>query len=139
MSAKTEGDLQMRNAVYIGGALVIAAVILGGSVAALGAETSKRSSASDTAPSADSSASISVKTENGQTTVTYNGKDVFTGATKGMVTAKASSENGTEYAAAFDDEKVIWENVPGAAKHVKNVSGEIKPPAGFGKKPSTDI
>ena len=74
----------------------------------------------------------------------YKGKEVFAGRTKGMVTAKASSENGTEYAAAFDGKKVLWENVPGAAKHVKEAGGDLKLPdlklpAGFEKKPPTDV
>ena len=109
----------MKNSVRNGCALMIAAVSLCGSVAALSAETSKQSNTNSSSRSARSSACISVKTVTGQSTITYNGKDVFTGHTKGMVTAKASSENGTEYAAAFDGKKVLWENVPGAAKHVK--------------------
>ena len=109
----------MKNVVSTGAALMIAAVILCGSGAALGAGIAQQSSTNASLLSASSSASISVKTVNGQSTVTYNGKDVFTGRTKGKVTAKASSANGTEYAAAFDGKKTIWENVPGAAKHVK--------------------
>lgn len=66
-----------------------------------------------------SQTSISVSTNNGQTTVTYNGKEVFSGPTKGKVTSRAASRNGKDYAAAWDDDKVIWENVKGAAEMLK--------------------
>ena len=62
---------------------------------------------------------VSVKTVNGQTTVTYKGEVVFKGQTSGLVSARSSSVNGTEYAAAFDGDKVLWENASGAAEHVK--------------------
>ena len=48
-------------------------------------------------PVAAMAANISVSTVNGQTTVTWNGKKVWTGETTGMVTGKASSINGKEY------------------------------------------
>lgn len=62
--------------------------------------------------------SISVNNNNGKTSVIYNGKEVWSGQTSGKVTAKCVSDNGTEYAAAFDGDKVIWENVKDAAKYV---------------------
>ncbi len=66
------------------------------------------------------SAGISVSNRNGDVTVTWKGKVVFTGKATGRVSGKASNENGTEFAAAFDDDKVIWENVPGAGEKLKN-------------------
>ena len=64
-------------------------------------------------------AGISVSTRNGQTTIVYKGKEVWTGKTSGKVTGKAKAVNDKEYAAAYDGNKVIWENVPGAAAHLK--------------------
>jgi hypothetical protein len=64
-------------------------------------------------------AELKVSTENGITTIVYNGKNVFKGATKGKVSGKAVNDNGTELAAAFDDDRVIWENVTGAAERIK--------------------
>jgi hypothetical protein len=63
--------------------------------------------------------SISVNNNNGKTVVVYNGQEVWSGETSGKVSAKCVTENGKEYAAARDGEKVLWENVPGAADHVK--------------------
>ncbi len=64
-------------------------------------------------------AGISVSTANGKTTVTYRNKEVWSGKTTARVTGRSKVVNGTEYVAAFDGEKVIWENIPGAAKKVK--------------------
>ena len=62
---------------------------------------------------------LSVNTVHGQTTVTYQGKQVFSGPTTGKVTARSLTSNGKEFAAVFDGDKVIWENEPGAARHLK--------------------
>ena len=115
----------MRNRTCLGVAFITALIFMSGFPLAFGQETSTQSKSSHESSVVNSSASISVKTENGKTTVTYNGKDVFKGSTKGRVSAKASSENNVEYAAAFDDKKVIWENVPGAANHVKMDDREL--------------
>lgn len=63
--------------------------------------------------------SLVVNTVNGQTTVIYNGKEVFSGPTKGKVTSRSVSRNGKNYAAAWDEDTVLWENVPGAAALAK--------------------
>lgn len=63
--------------------------------------------------------SLTVSTVNGQTTVIYNGKEVFSGPTKGKVTSRSVSRNGKNYAAAWEDDRVLWENVPGAAALAK--------------------
>jgi len=75
-----------------------------------------------------SSSGVSVNSVNGQTVVTWNGEQVFSGPTKGLVTARSGNFNGAPYAAAFDGDSVIWENVPGAAQHVGSGQGA---PAGF--------
>ena len=67
----------------------------------------------------NASAVISVSTSNGKTTITYQGKKVWSGKTTGKVTGKAKSVDGVDYAAAFDGDKVIWENVAGASRHLK--------------------
>ncbi|MBM3878081.1 MAG: hypothetical protein FJ386_15445 [Verrucomicrobia bacterium] len=66
------------------------------------------------------SSGISVSNRNGDVTVTWKGKVVFTGKAAGRVSAKSSNENGTEFAAAFDGDKVLWENVPGAGEKLKD-------------------
>ena len=66
------------------------------------------------------SSGISVTNRNGDVTVTWKGKVVFTGKAAGRVTAKSANENGTEFAAAYDGDKVLWENVPGAGEKLKN-------------------
>jgi hypothetical protein len=71
-------------------------------------------------------ANINVTSENGQTKVVYKGQEVFSGPTSGQVSAQAVNDNGQEYAAAFDGDKVIWENTPGAASHLKK-STESRP------------
>jgi hypothetical protein len=63
--------------------------------------------------------SLSAHTSNGQTVVTYNGREVFSGPTTGHVTTRSSSSNGVACAAAFDGDKVLWENRPGSAQHLK--------------------
>jgi hypothetical protein len=70
-----------------------------------------------------SGSGISVNSVNGQTVVTWNGEQVFTGPTKGLVSARTSSVNGAQYAAAFDGDAVIWENVPGAAQQASPGTG----------------
>ena len=57
--------------------------------------------------------------ENGKSTVSYQGKAVWSGKTKSQVTAKARTVDGKEYAAAYDGQKVVWENVKGAAKQLQ--------------------
>jgi len=64
-------------------------------------------------------ADLRVTTENGVTTVVYNGQQVFKGNTTGKISSKAVSDNGVELAAAYDDERVIWENVAGAGQQLK--------------------
>lgn len=64
-------------------------------------------------------AGISVSTQNGVSTITYQGKAVWTGKTTGQVLGRSKTVNNVSYAAAFDGNKVIWENVPGAGAKVK--------------------
>ncbi len=68
---------------------------------------------------ASSSGGLSARTVNGQTTITHNGKEVFSGPTTGMVSTRSMNNNGTELAAAFDGDKVLWENTSGAAEHLR--------------------
>ena len=67
---------------------------------------------------------IRVTSENGQTKVYYKGREVFAGQSSGKVSARAINENGQEYAAAFDEDKVLWENTPGAAQHLQEKGGK---------------
>jgi hypothetical protein len=64
--------------------------------------------------------STSVRTVNGQTVVTLNGREVWTGQTRGQVGARSRLVDGETFVALFEGDKVLWENVPGAAAKVKN-------------------
>jgi len=99
--------------------MAVVAVILIGVIPVFGAK--KHQFQQDGAATAD----ISAETENGQTTVIFKGKQVFRGLTTGKVSARCSNGNGNEYAAAFDGDKVIWENRSGAAKHLKQKNGGL--------------
>ena len=73
----------------------------------------------ETVPEKLETCTLSAKTENGQTTITHNGRPVFAGPTTGPISTFSMNENGQEYAAALDGDKVLWENTPGAAEHFK--------------------
>jgi len=62
---------------------------------------------------------VNVSTAGGKTIVTYQGEEVWSGKPTGRVTAKSKVVNGTTYVAAFDGDKVIWENTAGAGQRVK--------------------
>lgn len=62
---------------------------------------------------------IGIKAVNGNTIVVYHGQERFVGSTLRAVFAKSANVNGKEYDAAFDDGRIIWENVPGAAEQLK--------------------
>jgi hypothetical protein len=64
-------------------------------------------------------ATLSTKSVNGSTVIVYRGREFPVGRTQGMVSTRAASIQGTDYAAAFDDKRVIWESVPGAAERLK--------------------
>jgi hypothetical protein len=67
----------------------------------------------------NSESSISIKTVNGSTVIIYQGREFSVGPTKGSLSVKTKSTQGTDFAAAFEGDRVIWENVPGAAQKVK--------------------
>jgi hypothetical protein len=62
---------------------------------------------------------VAVSTVNGQTTVTWQGRQVFVGPTRGGVSARSKTVHGKEFAAVFEGEQLLWENVRGAARQVK--------------------
>jgi hypothetical protein len=62
---------------------------------------------------------ISLKTVNGSTVVVYQGREFPVGPTTGKLSAKTRSLGGADFAAAFEEERVIWENLPGAAQQLK--------------------
>jgi hypothetical protein len=65
------------------------------------------------------STGLCVTTADGLTTVTWEGRQVYVGPTKGHVTAKVKTIVGAAYAAVFEDGKVVWQNEKGAAEKVK--------------------
>lgn len=73
-------------------------------------------------PAADphnSDSGVNIKTINGSTVIVYHGQEFSVGPTKDNLTARTKSSGGEDFAAAFEGNRVIWENVPGAAKKVK--------------------
>ena len=70
--------------------------------------------------SSTSSASISVQTNNDESKVTYNGKEVWKGKVKKPVITVAKSIDGNDLAAAFEGKKLLWENVAGAGKQLED-------------------
>jgi RNA polymerase sigma factor (sigma-70 family) len=62
---------------------------------------------------------ISTKTVDGATVIVYHDREFPVGKVRGLVTTKVASIQGNEYAAAFDGDHVIWENVPGAAQQCR--------------------
>jgi hypothetical protein len=89
------------------------------------AATSALSQISSPPQSAAGSAStgVSVSIVNGQGVVTLNGREVYRGPTSGAVASRSSNINGVEYSAVFDGDKVLWENVPGAAARLQSAGG----------------
>lgn len=75
--------------------------------------------ASPIAVSPGSDAAITIKSVNGSTVVVYQGQEFSVGPTKGNVSAKSKNVQGDNFAAAFEGDRVIWENSPGAALKVK--------------------
>lgn len=69
--------------------------------------------------SSSASTGVHVTTSNGQAVVTFNGKEVYAGPAKGQVSSLSRNNNGVEYAAAFDGDTLLWENVPGAAQQLQ--------------------
>lgn len=84
------------------------------------AETANPEKTATKSVSKSYSSSISTRTENGLTTVTCNGKEVWTGPTSNAVKSQSVSRNGETFAAAFDGDKVIWENEEGAGAKVQD-------------------
>jgi hypothetical protein len=72
-----------------------------------------------TGTASSSQAAISVRTDDKEAVVVYNGREFRVPTVQGSVTAKAKSIDGVGYAAAFDGDQVLWENVPGAAEKVR--------------------
>ena len=68
---------------------------------------------------AGNATTIASRTVNGQTTLVYRGREFALGVTEGPVVARSVSVEGKEYAAAFAGSNVVWENVTGAADHLK--------------------
>ena len=61
---------------------------------------------------------LGISTQNGQATVTFNGRQVWAGPVHGAATGRSSSGNGVVYAAAYDGDRLLWENTPGAARQL---------------------
>jgi cytochrome bd-type quinol oxidase subunit 1 len=96
---------------------VFAATLVAASLIALPVSAQNISKIKESARTA--AAGIAVTSANGQTTVVYKGQEVWTGKTKNKPVGKTKVVGGKEYVAAFDGDKVIWENVPGAGQKVK--------------------
>ena len=90
------------------------------------AETAKPASSNGakTVTTQASSSSISTSTNNGETTIVCNGKEVWKGPTSNQVKSQAISRNGETFAAAFDGDKVIWESAEGAGAKIQDAGKE---------------
>lgn len=64
-------------------------------------------------------AGLIVSFDAGKSTVTYQGRKVFEGPTKQKAVGMVKNVNGVQYAAAFDGNRVVWENVKGASAKVR--------------------
>lgn len=82
-----------------------------------GGSGSSMGSASRTAASGGQA--LEAETVNGSTVIRYGGREFPVGRTRGLVTTRAVSLQGHEYAAAFEDGRVIWESTPGAAQQLR--------------------
>jgi hypothetical protein len=72
-----------------------------------------------TAAIAAEDSAVNIKLEKGSTVIVHQGKEYSVGPRKGNLTTKTKIVRGENFAAAFEDDQVIWENVPGAAAEVK--------------------
>ena len=80
--------------------------------------------------SSSSSASISGSVNNGKGVVTYNEKEVWNGKIEqGLRTAArcigGTGESTGDFAAAWDGEELVWENVPGAGEKLQDMAGAM--------------
>lgn len=62
---------------------------------------------------------IAVSTVNGKTVVSVGGKQVFEGNTSGRVSAQSITRDGEQLTAVWDGDTVIWENVKGASRMIR--------------------
>ncbi len=106
-----------------GGVLASAGgAIDGGSASSAGAGASTGSTIGSTLSptlAATGGQALEAFTVNGNTIIRYGTLEVPIGKTRGLVTTRAISVQGREYAAAFDDGRVVWESSPGAAKRLR--------------------
>jgi len=100
-------------------AITVALIVIG----AIPVFAAKQTEGKQAAAKVTATAKISVTSKNGEAKVIYNGQQVFAGPTTGQVSTRCVSNNGKEYAAAFDGDKVIWENTPGAADQLQKKAG----------------
>ncbi len=94
--------------------LGVAAFLLGKGRIALGGNPFVSADRPFNRAAAEARAEFQVSTDDGVTRVVYRGKRVFTGKTSGQVLARRMKVDGGEYAAVWDDEKVVWQSAPGA-------------------------
>lgn len=63
-----------------------------------------------TSSSRSSSGGVSVSTTDGETIVTVDGREVFRGPTKGSVTTTSRNDDGVEYNAVLEGDRILWES-----------------------------
>ena len=64
-------------------------------------------------------ARLSTATTDGKTRVFFNDQEVFSGPDLGLITTKSRIVGEKAFAAAWDGDRLLWENVPGAAAQLK--------------------
>ncbi|MBP7950149.1 MAG: hypothetical protein KA004_10865 [Verrucomicrobiales bacterium] len=74
------------------------------------------------------SGNVSITSKDGQATVRWNGTEVWSGSASGKVRTLSKTTDQGELAAAFDGDKVLWENEQGAAAKLQAKDGSSKEP-----------
>jgi hypothetical protein len=67
-------------------------------------------------------ASVTFKVVDGSSVVVFRGREHSVGPTHERLTGKSWITDGKEYAIAQEGDRVIWENVPGAARQLVEIN-----------------
>ena len=90
-----------------------------GAAAAIGSAPAPKLPPIDPGKKPEQGHGIKVETNNGEAVIHYEGKDVWRGKAKGQVRSAAHTIDGEKRAAAWDEERLLWENVKGAGKELR--------------------
>ena len=97
--------------------LKVSALLVMGGVCSVHAE--KVEQRKEVKQTVNSSASISSSVSDGKGTVKYNDREVWKGKVRKGLNTVAKSVDGEDLAAAWDDKRLVWENVKGAGQKLE--------------------